>query len=616
MFTNLSFFIDDCLRAENDKSIFVIDKKKGFIDLMITFLIVISAFIIVGFLFNLLNHIHYLFYMFFVSINMSYSVALYLGVRTNIYKKNLNISIFHALFMSLMVMINLTSLIGVVLSFLVYQPFLGLIDQIILLLLSISTSVFLILRAYHASVKHHDIQKNLLTMSIIIPMYVFIIYVLPTSMNALTIVIPTIIVLLLIVFKHYLIPRIKLKESFRLPLAIASTFIFTASIFYVFNESNVYTSQEDTVLGLFYYHLNEDKVCALDINSNYYQMMMNDGVYFVRNGLTIEVYDSDCSLVEQLDIQYPYAMFELEGSVGILSHLDVSDDLEEGYKAYTLYTYNGQSFVQERIIYQYGNSPSDLFIYNGHLSYKLDHDYHIVNDHYIPFIKSFEDDSKYGTDIRISTDIVHYQDDHRLIIQDNGLELLSRPPSPYGLSSILYSNGYILKFVNDYSSNSGGDIDISRPVIISVENQLNNPQEYQLALSKKDLGIASNYIQGFHFINDHFYIYVNQSMFIYNKNGKLIEEIKRISDAYQLDEESLYMFSLSNRGTITKVDLNQPSQYLPKEHVYMQQGDLDTDINLNTAYMYNIHDYSIYINYLVIIYFAALIAVPIKYKES
>ena len=612
MFTNLSFFIDDCLRAENDKSIFVIDKKKGFIDLVIAFLIVIITFTIVGFLFNVLNSIHYLFYMFFVSINVAYSVSLYLGVRTNICKKKLKISIFHALFMRIMVIINLTSLMGVVLSFLVYQPFLGIINQIIFLLFSISTSIFLVLRAYHSSVKHHDIQNILLTIIILTPMYILIMYLLSTSILALTIVVPTMIVILLFVVKHYLMPPIRLRESFRIPVVVVSTFVFTASIFYVFGESNVYRTQDNTALGLYYYHLIEEEVCQINQSSTRGGMMMNGGSYFFQSGNTIQVYNSKCSLVEVLDVQYPFTIFELEGEVSVLSHSNVTDDLEEDYKAYNLYIFDGQSFVQDRVIYQYGSVPSELFIYNGHLSYKLNHDYYIVNDHYIPYIKSFEDDSKYGTDIRISTDIVHYQDDQRLIFQGNGLEVLSRPT--YN-SSIVYSNGYILKFVTDYFSIGSGDIDTSRPVILSVESQLNNSQEYQVVLSKIDLGIASNYVEGFHYINQYFYIYVNQTIFIYNQDGKLIDEIKRIPNDYQFVEEELYILSQSNLGAITKIDLNHASEYLPKEHVYIQNGYYDAIESTNTLYKYNIHTYSIVINYLIIIYLGALIMIRVEYKK-
>mgnify|MGYP000203417245 CR=1 FL=1 len=613
MFTNLSFFIDDCLRAENDKSIFALDKKKALLDLVIVFLIIISAFTIVGYFFKLLNSIHYLFYMFFISINLAYSVMLYLGVKTNIYKKKLHVSLLHALFMRIMVVINLTSLQGVVLSFLVYQPFLGLIDQLILLLLSISTSVILILRAYNSSVKHHDIQNNLFTIIILTTIIVLIMYVLQTSIKSLTILIPTIIVLVLLVLKNYFIPPMRLSEKLRVPVVVVTTIVLTASVFYVFSKSNQFHAQDDP-LGLYYYHLNEEIVCQPnpDMARIYPGMMMNDGFYFFQTSNTIQVFNSDCSMVDQLDVQYPFTIFELEGDVSVLSHIDMSDDLEEDYKAYTLYIFNGETFVQDRLIYQYGDRPSELFIYNGHLSYALNHDYHVIDGHYIPYIKSFEGDSPYGQDYRIDTDIVHYQDNHRLIFQSNGLEVLSRPE--YGISSILYSNGYILKFGMEDSYYSTGDTIVFRPMILTVEEQLNQNQENQILLSRKDLGITNNIVQGFHYLNKHFYIYVNQSMYIFNKNGKLIEEIKRIPYDYQFVGDDLYILSQSHLGAITKIDLSDPNDYLPKKQVYLQNGDFHSSIDTSAPYAYNFHTYPIYIHYLFIIFFACFIVVDVEFR--
>lgn len=613
MFTNLSFFIDDCLRQENDKSIFVIDKKKSLIDLVIVFMIVISSFTIVGYFFNLLNSIHYLFYMFFISINLSYSLALYLGVKTNIHMKKLHVSIFHAIFMRIMVIINLTSLQGVVFSLLIYQPFLGLIDQIILFLFSISTSIFLILRAKNSSKEHHDIQDNLLKIIILTPTYILIMYVLPTNISAFTIVVPVMIMIIILIIKYYLIPTLRLNKRLQIPLALGTSFVFIVSILYVLKQSFFFENQEDRSLGLFYYHLIEEKVCQLDMESYYSQMIVKDGSYFLKKNKSIQVFNSDCLMVENLDIQYPFTMFQLEGEVSVLSHLDVEDDLDEGYRAYNLYIYKGESFVQERVIYQYGDQPSELFIYNNQLSYALNNDYWIENDRYVPFIKSFENDSKYGYDIRIDTGGIHYQDEQRLIYKSNGLDISSRPK--IGGSSVLYSNGYIFRFDLANLNYSNGDTVILRPMIKSVEDVLSNNQEDRIVLSKSDLGIARNIIEGFHYINQHFYIYVNNSMYIFNQKGNLINQIERIPNQYQIMDDQLYILSQSNPGSITKIDINNASEYLPKEHIYSKIEDLDLIHSTTNLHKYSIHEYPIYINYLLLIGFSATLMSNIEYKS-
>jgi hypothetical protein len=108
---------------------------------------------------------------------------------------------------------------------------------------------------------------------------------------------------------------------------------------------------------------------------------------------------------------------------------------------------------------------------------------------------------------------------------------------------------------------------------------------------------------------------VNQTVFIYNQNGKLIDEIKGIPNDYQFVGEDLYILSQTNPGMISKVDLNHASEYLPKEHIYMQGGEFQSYIDGNVVYKYNLHTYPVYINYLIIIYFASLLMVRLEYND-
>lgn len=614
MSINLSYFIEICLRSEIDKSIFSTKKKRYLVDFIIVLSIVVSSFLIVGYFFDLLESIHYLFYMFFIGINTSYGVGLYLSVKANVIREKLNVSIFHAIFMRLMVMMNLTSLLGLMLSFLFYQPYLGIIEQIILLLISITSSVFLLLRASRSSVKHHDIQDNLIKIIFLIPIYLFLIYIFPAEKPIWLFLIPTLFTLVVFFTKHNFIPKISIGARLHMPIAVLTTFVFSASLFFGFYRSNVLKAEDDDLFGLYYYHLNEEKVCETGINAFSMEMMINKNFYFLQTGAKIYVYNTECSLVEELYIEWPYTMFELEGDVAVLSHLQTSETLLDDYQAYTLYIFDGQSFNQERIVYQYGQRPRDLFIYQDKLSYAVDHDYQVINGLYIPYIQSYDDDSNYGIDIRIDQDVIHYQDDHRLIFQSNGLNAQSRPI--YNMSSFLYSNGYILKFSDVYQDYSSGDVDLIKVIINPVEDEINERQDQQIIINKTDLGISSNYVEGFHYLNQRFYIYVNESMYVFNHKGKLIEEIKRIPVDYQFVDDDLYILSSLNEGTIHKVQVDNAGMLMPRKHVFTSAIRFVNEDISDSPYIYNFHLYPIYVNYMFVFYFASMILIYKNDKKT
>ncbi len=592
------------LEEKKENGFFVI-KSNRLKTQIISFIIVVIAFVIVGFLFDTLNSIHYMFYLALGSINASYFVSLYFENKEYKIRHELEFSVFNALSRDVILFLNGTLMIGLFLINVVYSPFFTLWDQIILLLPSIFTSLVLLVRVFGDDKFKSGLLSNVLMGILVSLLYVFLLYTIPFTNNVISIIVPTVIVLVLVLLKYNILPDYVVFADKKHVVSIIYSIIvmggLVVSVMMTYsNGSNGYE------FGEFYtFKLNDDMICDTGVNDYHpYTLFTNDYV-FIYSGREIKAMDYNCNQIGSVPVAYPFEVYEVDGVVSVLSFTEVDEELLEDYKAYTLYHFEDNSFVEDRIVYQMGRSPSMLFMYDGDLVSRVQGCYSVSGSSCIPHIQIYDDTSNYGVMEKTVEDVIYYQDDNDLIYQSNMSTLQSNPDSG---SSFLYSDGYVLHF--SLYSDEEGIIQIDTVQAMLDNSNYSDPG---IQIKKDELNSTYNIAQSFYYVDETFYIQSSNTLYMFNQKGRKINTIENI-DEFSVQGDKLIVFKDEDTWVLQTVDISNPGSFILRSHRYINEDDGYSFRAIDWE-LYTVHAHKLYVNFIVIALLVVGFTINIKYLE-
>lgn len=606
-----------------EEHIFAINRKRLVFDQIIAFMIIIMMFIIVGVIFNQVSSIKFLFYTFIIAISGSYIFGFYLQESDFINKNKLNYNIFFVLSQRIGVIVNITSLVGVILLSFVLSPFFNSLDLVIILLLSISSTIYLILIEYDLRKSARIIQNNVMLAITLVLFYAFNLLTINSSSAILLLVLTTIGILILLVVGNYFFNNNKFIAS---KFNVFSKLILIIALVSIFSKNApIQPSNPVFKTNMFFeYRRDNPLFCDTGVDVETSKMMIYDNLFFIQSSEYVYVMDMDCQIVYMLQVDQNTIIYEMDDRMKILSETVVNEELEEGYKAYKLYDFSSNdSFVEERIIYQYGETASETIIYYDKLAYRVPNDYNVVDGSVIPILQVYRD-SNYGTNKSIFSDDIHYKDNDMIIHNSNLTFLFSKYANhEWEKNSFAYSNGMF--YSTDYSN---WDDDVAGFIETEEEKLSDNTfieENKGIRIYIDDLPFGRNDISNFEYINNQFVFYTEDAISVFNEKGKLLNTIPEISKVYDILDNDLYFIDKSDNTILYKLSLGIDVKYDKRTHIFRAEvmeiinldGDVDEDIIMDYVDNYIIdefvfHNYSIIFNYISITFVMGIITIPFK----